>query len=104
METLTRGMAVLALDDRVIGSVSAVNRCCFQFARPAGDFEESVAGGGIYKVQTGEVTLICYEAESHRYGCPIHPPVANRSPRAVSMPRSRTHSGQLAAMPLFRGR
>lgn len=97
METLASGMLVHSLDDRCIGSVSAIHRCCFQFERTAAGAEESVTATGIFNVQTGVVTLICYEAEAQRYGCPIHPPVMKRSGRSAWTPRPLTHSGQLAA-------
>ena len=94
MESLTRGMSVHTLDDRVIGSVSAVNPCCFQFERSTGGVEESVGATGIFDVQTGVVTLICYEAESHRYACPIHPPVMRRSGSFTWPPALRNRSAR----------
>ncbi|MEO8540023.1 MAG: hypothetical protein ABI577_09825 [bacterium] len=74
-ESIATGMTVQSLDDRTIGFVVGVHGCCFQFEVGQSRTWASVTFEGIFDIQSGLITLICYGAEAHRYTCTGHPVV-----------------------------
>lgn len=73
MDAMSRGMAVWSLDDRRLGTVSAVNECCFRFETGESQRKVSVTPEGIFTINVGRITLVYVAQDPHRYGCPGHP-------------------------------
>jgi hypothetical protein len=73
MEAMAQGMAVWSLDDRRLGIVCAVNKCCFRFEARETRSKVSVTPEGIFNINAGRISLIYVAQERHRYVCPGHP-------------------------------
>jgi hypothetical protein len=73
VESVSPGMAVWSLDDRRLGTVSAVNECCFRFEAEETRRKVSVTSEGIFNISFGRVALIYVANERHRYSCAGHP-------------------------------
>jgi hypothetical protein len=85
---MSLGMAVWSLDDRRLGTVSAINECCFRFEAGETRRKVSVTPEGIFNISVGRVALIYVANERHHYNCARHPtdvsPAANSQQRALS--------------------
>lgn len=73
MKSVAPGMAVWSLDDRRLGTVSAVNQCCFRFEAGETQRKVSITPEGIFNINVGRISLIYVAQEPHRYGCAGHP-------------------------------
>ena len=85
MRSVTVGMTVVSLDDRTVGFVTAVNRCCFRFKVEGERCEMTARWDGVFDVQVRNVSLIYVFREPHRYPCAVHamPLVPAIAPRAI---------------------
>lgn len=76
----------------MLGQVSGVEGCCFQFDLVNRRGHASAVAAGIFHTHMRVVTLICTEQEIHRYACQSHPalvsdpPAQSRSSRVFGRP------------------
>jgi hypothetical protein len=73
MQTIELNMAALAVNDRRVGHITAVRRCCFQIQLDDQPNRLSLTLDSIFSVDTARVTLVCAAEEVRRYACPAHP-------------------------------